>query len=211
MDSNGNIFAFSDWLFKSTLLSTSSIKKYSGAVSTISKEMIAKGTISKPLETMSLFELDNAIFRTSADPDFAAKNSRGNHMYSNALKQYRYFINSISDDADDNACVESISNERQIPETERIAIVQSRIGQGVFRKALLEKYDGRCIISGIDLPKLLVASHIKPWAVSSNDERLSVDNGLLLSATYDRLFDCGLITLVVSRIFRTLVCSLWHE
>ena len=173
--------------------------------------MIAKGTISKPLETMSLFELDNAIFRTSADPDFAAKNSRGNHMYSNALKQYRYFINSISDDADDNACVESISNERQIPETERIAIVQSRIGQGVFRKALLEKYDGRCIISGIDLPKLLVASHIKPWAVSSNDERLSVDNGLLLSATYDRLFDCGLITLVVSRIFRTLVCSLWHE
>ena len=47
---------------------------------------------------------------------------------------------------------------------------------------------------GIDHPKLLVASHIKPWAVSSNTERLSEDNGLLLSATYDRLFDSGLIT-----------------
>ena len=34
----------------------------------------------------------------------------------------------------------------------------------------------------------------KPWAVSSNKERLSVNNGLLLSATYDRLFDSGLIT-----------------
>ena len=61
-------------------------------------------------------------------------------------------------------------------------------------KSLFEKYHGRCIITGIDHPKLLVASHIKPWAVSSNKERLSVDNGLLLSATYDRLFDSGLIT-----------------
>ena len=41
---------------------------------------------------------------------------------------------------------------------------------------------------------LLRASHIKPWAVSNNEERLSVDNGLLLSATFDRLFDSGLIT-----------------
>ena len=47
---------------------------------------------------------------------------------------------------------------------------------------------------GINHPNLLIASHIKPWAVSSNKERLSVDNGLLLSATYDRLFDSGLIT-----------------
>ena len=58
----------------------------------------------------------------------------------------------------------------------------------------MEKYSGSCIITGLDHPKLLVASHIKPWAVSTNAERLSVDNGLLLSATYDRLFDCGLIT-----------------
>lgn len=63
-----------------------------------------------------------------------------------------------------------------------------------FRKSLFEKYHGRCIITGINHPNLLVASHIKPWAVSSNKERLSVDNGLLLSATYDRLFDSGLIT-----------------
>ena len=143
---------------------------------------------------MSLFELDIAIACTMNDSDFISKNIRGNHMYSNALKQYRYFISSVTDEIGDDTCLESIVQDEQIPETERKALIQSRIGQGIFRKALLDKYHGHCIITGIDHPKLLVASHIKPWAVSSNRERLSADNGLLLSATYDRLFDSGLIT-----------------
>ena len=185
---------FSDWLSQNTDLSESSVGKYSGAVGTISKEMHQKGTIQKPLENMSPFELDLAIALTMSNPDFIAKNTRGNHMYSNALKQYRYFINAVTEDSDDGAYIESIKNDTEIPETERKAIIQSRVGQGAFRKSLFEKYQGRCIITGIDHPKLLVASHIKPWAVSSNKERLSVDNGLLLSATYDRLFDSGLIT-----------------
>lgn len=185
---------FSDWLSQNTDLSESSVGKYSGAVGTISKEMYQKGTIQKPLENMSPFELDLAIALTMGDSDFIAKNTRGNHMYSNALKQYRYFLNAVTEDVDDTPYIESIKNDEQIPETERKAIIQSRVGQGAFRKSLFEKYHGRCIITGIDHPKLLVASHIKPWAVSSNKERLSVDNGLLLSATYDRLFDSGLIT-----------------
>ena len=185
---------FSDWLSQNTDLSESSVGKYSGAVGTISKEMYQKGTIQKPLENMSPFELDLAIALTMGDSDFIAKNTRGNHMYSNALKQYRYFLNAVTEDVDDTPYIESIKNDKQIPETERKAIIQSRVGQGAFRKSLFEKYHGRCIITGIDHPKLLVASHIKPWAVSSNKERLSVDNGLLLSATYDRLFDSGLIT-----------------
>lgn len=185
---------FSDWLSKNTELSESSIDKYSGAVGTISKEMRQKGTIQKPLENMSPFELDLAIALTMSDPDFIAKNTRGNHMYSNALKQYRYFINAVSEDADDSAYIESIRADDKISETERKAIIAARVGQGTFRKALFDKYHGQCIITGINHPKLLVASHIKPWSVSSNKERLSVDNGLLLSATYDRLFDSGLIT-----------------
>ena len=143
---------------------------------------------------MSPFELDLAIALAMSDSDFIAKNTRGNHMYSNALKQYRYFINAVTEEADDGAYIESIKNDTEIPETERKAIIQSRVGQGAFRKSLFEKYQGRCIVTGIDHPKLLVASHIKPWSVSSNKERLSVENGLLLSATYDRLFDSGLIT-----------------
>ena len=93
--------------------------------------------------------------------------------------------------ADAKSRLDAVSKENT---TERKAIIQARVGQGSFRKALIEKYHGTCLITGINLPKLLVASHIKPWSVSSNAERLSVDNGLLLSATYDRLFDSGLIT-----------------
>lgn len=188
---------FSCWLTENTHLSDSSIGKYTGALGTVSKEMLKKGTISKPLENMSSFELDLGIALIMHDPDFAAKNTRGNHMYSNALKQYRYFMHSVSEESsapDYLECIRNIETDSAIPETERTAIVQSRIGQGIFRKSLLDKYSNRCIITGITLPKLLVASHIKPWAVSSNKERLCVDNGLLLSATYDRLFDSGLIT-----------------
>lgn len=191
--STGDRF-FSDWMSQNTVLSKSSISKYSRAVNTISKEMQQKGIITKPFEDMTLFELDNAISLTMGNPDFIAKNTRGNHMYSNALKHYRYFMSSASDETGDSSYVESLLNDDQIPETERKAIIQARVGQGIFRKSLFEKYHGHCIITGIDHPKLLVASHIKPWAVCSNRERLSVENGLLLSATYDRLFDSGLIT-----------------
>ena len=185
---------FSDWLAQNVGFSESSIVAYSDAVGVISKEMCQKGTIQKPLENMSPFELDHAIALIISDTDFATKNTREKHMYSNALKQYRYFLNTTAEDSGDHAYMEMIENDRQIPETQKEAIIQSRIGQGEFRKSLIDKYNGRCIITGIDHPNLLVASHIKPWAASSNKERLSVDNGLLLSATYDRLFDRGLIT-----------------
>ncbi len=185
---------FAKWLNQNTTLSDSSISKYAGAVGTISREMLDRGVIQKPFENMTVFELEVALSATMTDAEFIAKNLRGNHMYSNALKQYRYFINSSTEDSGDAEYLDNIKNNPDIPETERKAIIQSRVGQGIFRKSLMEKYHGSCIITGINHPKLLVASHIKPWAVSSNQERLSVDNGFLLSATYDRLFDSGLIT-----------------
>lgn len=185
---------FTEWLGQNSELSDNSIAKYSGAVGTISKDMIAAGVITKPLFNMNAYELDIAVESVMKSTLFIDKNTRGNHMYSNALKQYRLFINSASELEDDPHIVETIKNDTSIPETERKAIIQARVGQGSFRKALIEKYHGTCLITGINLPKLLVASHIKPWSVSSNTERLSVENGLLLSATYDRLFDSGLIT-----------------
>lgn len=186
--------SFTVWLSENTNLSDSSVIKYVSAVRTVSNEMLDKHIISKPIQNMSTFELDIAISNILSHEDFIAKNTRGNHMYSNALKHYRYFINATVEEIEPSAYIEQIKNDLQIPETEREALVQSRIGQGIFRKALMEKYHGSCIIAQVNHPKLLVASHIKPWAVSSNSERLDVNNGLLLSATYDRLFDAGLIT-----------------
>lgn len=186
--------SFALWLQQSTALSDSSIYKYSQAVDTISREMSEYGVLRKPLRDMHALELDVAINLIINDQRFINKNTRGNHMYSNALKQYRYYVHSDSAQTISEADCLPFINEKDVPTTERSAVVLSRIGQGVFRKSLFEKYNGKCVITGIDHPKLLIASHIKPWAVSSNHERLSVDNGLLLSATYDRLFDNGLIT-----------------
>lgn len=80
-----------------------------------------------------------------------------------------------------------------ITNTEKEMIIKSRIGQGIFRDRVIQKYE-RCIITGIDDSRLLLASHIRPWRSASNYERLSSENGLLLSPLYDKLFDIGLIT-----------------
>lgn len=188
--------SFAVWLGKSTKLAESSVDKYARAVRTISQEMLEQKIISKPILEMDSFELDIAMALISGNAYFVDKNKRGNHMYSNALKQFRYYRNAegVNENSED-AYITAIANDASIPETERTAIVQSRVGQGQFRKQLMDKYHGSCVITGINHPKLLVASHIKPWAASNNQERLQVDNGLLLSATYDRLFDSGLIAL----------------
>jgi predicted restriction endonuclease len=78
--------------------------------------------------------------------------------------------------------------------TETQATVKVRRGQQFFRQAVLTAYDVRCCISGINVPRLLVASHIKPWG-RFPAERLNPRNGLCLSSLHDAAFDAGLITL----------------
>lgn len=78
-------------------------------------------------------------------------------------------------------------------EAERLTV--ERLGQSIFRQALLEYWNGRCPLTGITDPALLRASHIVPWAECESDAlRLDVHNGLLLSALWDAAFDAGLIT-----------------
>ena len=69
-----------------------------------------------------------------------------------------------------------------------------RVGQDVFRAALMDYWGGRCAVTGCAEPLLLRASHIKPWALCATDaEQLDVYNGLLLAAHLDAAFDAGLI------------------
>ena len=183
------------WIKENTTLSPSSVYKYSRAVNTISNDMQKKGIIPVSLFEMSMIQCDFYLPLILNNPDFVIKNTTGNNMYSNALKQYRLCRATTSDIIEDPVEIRSaIFDYETLNETERTAIIRSRIGQGLFRKRLLEKYDNTCIITGIATKKLLIASHIKPWAVSNNEERLSEENGLLLSPTYDKLFDYGLIT-----------------
>ena len=125
---------------------------------------------------------------------FIEKNKRGRNMYSNSLKQYRNFLAINNALLLDTKFEQYVNDSQQLTVTEKEAIITSRIGQGEFRKKLIEKYDGCCIVTGVNDKRILLASHIRPWAVSSNEQRLSADNGLLLSPLYDKLFDVGLIT-----------------
>ena len=78
-------------------------------------------------------------------------------------------------------------------QTEGSALVKVRRGQQFFRQSILSAYGVRCCVSGINVPRLLVASHIKPWR-DFPKERLSPYNGLCLSTIHDAAFDAGLIT-----------------
>lgn len=87
---------------------------------------------------------------------------------------------------------EILSGTENLKGETKIREVKTRVNQNVFRQIVLVNYNNKCAITGIDLPDLLVASHIIPW--SQNEvERLNPENGICLSALYDRAYDKGLI------------------
>lgn len=96
--------------------------------------------------------------------------------------------------SESDAGQEEVPLAQHLTETQRSYLRAARIGQGVFRKQLLRLYRGTCPLTGIKHDQLLIASHIKPWKVATNAERLDPSNGILLSALVDRLFDKGLIS-----------------
>ncbi len=78
--------------------------------------------------------------------------------------------------------------------SERVVTVKQRLHQAFFRDAVVSGYNGRCCVTGLPLAECLVAGHIVPWSVDEQ-RRADPTNGVCMSATFDRLFDCGLITI----------------
>jgi hypothetical protein len=99
-------------------------------------------------------------------------------------------------------------------ELEKVQLVKARRGQGIF-KANVRLIEKACRVTGVTDVKHLRASHIKPWASSSNQEKLDGHNGLLLSPHLDHLFDRGFISfknsgdLIVSPRLRSEVLHRW--
>lgn len=89
--------------------------------------------------------------------------------------------------------IPAIVSEFSSTKTEAVTNVMTRLGQGQFRDSLIA-YWGACAVTGCKLLPLLRASHIKPWCVSNDTERLDVYNGILLVPHLDVLFDEGLIS-----------------
>lgn len=124
-----------------------------------------------------------------------ARNAQGHFLWTlrpqvvAALEQLGWVAAELAPDTADE-------NDPAAPDasTERQALVAARRGQGLFRQRVLQYWSGRCAVTGCALSPLLVASHIKPWAQSSDTERLDGFNGLLLTPNLDRLFDRYLVS-----------------
>lgn len=86
-----------------------------------------------------------------------------------------------------------IEERTSIEETQRKALIYARRGQGVFKQNV-SRHEHACRITQVNNPIHLIASHIKPWRESTNDERLAGGNGLLLTPSIDHLFDRGFIS-----------------
>jgi hypothetical protein len=86
-----------------------------------------------------------------------------------------------------------IQDDTSLETTEKEALVQARRGQGLFRRRV-QGIESRCRVTLVTRDEHLRASHIKPWRDSSNEERLTGENGLLLTPSIDRLFDQGFIS-----------------
>lgn len=102
----------------------------------------------------------------------------------------------------------------ELSETEKTALVKQRIGQGLFRQRLIVRWS-TCALTGCT--QLLVASHIVPWReCTTAQQRLGVQNGLLLTAHIDRLFDEGFISfddrfqIMISTRLSNADCNILH-
>ncbi|WP_159931051.1 HNH endonuclease [Oceanicoccus sp. KOV_DT_Chl] len=133
-------------------------------------------------------------------PTFQEKNTKGKGMYSAALRQYAEYLNDITGQVlrDD---IEQILSNNTITATDKSALVNTRIGQGKFRSQLIEQWQG-CAVTGYRDVRFLVASHIKPWSKSEDQEGLDMFNGLLLLPNLDKVFDLGYITFEESGTIR---------
>ena len=135
---------------------------------------------------------------------FYRQSARQNFKYHGLLELLDYVIADVlpykfifqiigSKDAQSMNILEENSNVDSGKKTEKLSQVLSRIGQGQFRVDLFTTWES-CAVTGIPIPEVLKASHIKPWKDSDDAERLDPYNGLLLTANLDSLFDSGLVT-----------------
>lgn len=184
---------FKTWLVKNQP-QISAPEKYIKVITTLSNHLKNNDIsqtdlflIDSPSESRKLKEL------YFANSELFEKNIKGNRMYSRAFDLYIQFLNdtykseSVTDD------IINIYNQPQVSETEKQNLILSRIGQGKYRKKLIE-YWNCCSVTKYPEVTLLIASHIKPWKKSNNFEKLDVFNGLLLVPNIDKVFDNGLIT-----------------
>jgi hypothetical protein len=121
----------------------------------------------------------------------------------------------LQEDTIDKKDEEILVGRSDIGETQKLQLVNSRRGQGIF-KANVRLNESACRVTGVTNPRHLIASHIKPWSKSDDIEKLHGGNGLLLSPHIDHLFDKGFISfgstgnLIISKHLDPEVLNRWE-
>ncbi|WP_313157369.1 HNH endonuclease [Sphingobacterium multivorum] len=161
---------------------------------------------SSPLKTVPTFNPPNSIDSFDGNP--AWTNTSTNQAIDVLLTSIRRYITNIYLSVKEEALFtkELLENHHDTTSKDIIEIIKSdeqekvkkrlilaRIGQGQFRKELIDIWNG-CSISKYSDVSLLIASHIKPWCKCDNNEKVDSGNGLLLLPNYDKLFDRGYIS-----------------
>ena len=185
---------FNNWL-KETKTKITKPEKYSNTITTISNHF--KNSLNRDIDLYKINDA-NELFNLRKEyfsyDKFHQKNQTGNRMYSRSLDLYIEFLetNKVQIDNTQNV-IEQITKDPTLNNLQKETIILSRIGQGKYRDELIKIWNG-CAISGFNDTRFLIASHIKPWAKSTNHEKIDKYNGLLLLPTYDKLFDLGFIS-----------------
>lgn len=184
---------FESWIKKKHPQITDTAR-YPRTIKTISnhlkKKEFANFEIYKIFNVSKAEELKKKYFEID---EYFALNSRGNNMYSRAFDLYIQYLNENHINESINLDIQNIIEQTNIENTQKISLIKSRIGQGKFRENLIKLW-GCCSVTGCSHVQLLIASHIKPWNKSDNNERLDTFNGFLLLPNIDKAFDIGLIS-----------------
>ena len=184
---------FFQWLLD-TGRAEKTAKNYTQAIrSTISNWLQESGIISEPLaEYRSYQTFCDLSQKAKSLKSFIDCNKSGNGMYSASLNAYQQFLSELNH-VELKSDVQTILEDKKLTKTEKSIMVSARMGQGAFRTDLINMWKG-CAVTKYPNTQLLVASHIKPWRVANNAERLDKFNGLLLLANLDKAFDLGFIS-----------------
>jgi len=127
--------------------------------------------------------------------------NRREDLLAEAVQQFKLFVGDISLlDIADNA-----QSESHAVFGESISSAVHGINRQFFRNSLLDNYDEACCLTGLNTKSLLVATHIKPWSDSNQEEKVAPDNGLLLNSLHSKAFQQGLIS--ISKDLTILVSS----
>ena len=108
-------------------------------------------------------------------------------------EKYIQWVENVDEVVETITAIDKEINALPLQGLEKEAVRKERINQGKFRELLL-RTQKECIVCGLHNKSLLTASHIKPWSVSSPDERLDSDNGFMMCPSHDKLFDRNLIS-----------------